>query len=268
MNKEIITLDGRNNGFAIYSIAAQDYVTNKNGIVLFRNIDLARIYAANVKHLNNPYEYDLYISILGSMIHYDYFEKINGMYQFYATCDDVETKYFIKPTSIRVIDTIGYLIINNGEREFDKAKGFAKANLYYGATLDALNTIIKTPSIDPNISSIVKDKYGIVATVKNSTAKIHICYNSTIMTINQQRKAEGLKAFRFDKDMDKFTTLYAFIDIDSSEPAWFEGLNKAKSILNKISGMITSVEGIDTCVFKEVSLLKPMLFDDIVVKKN
>ena len=36
MNKEIITLDGRNNGFAIYSIAAQDYVTNKNGIVLLK----------------------------------------------------------------------------------------------------------------------------------------------------------------------------------------------------------------------------------------
>lgn len=268
MKKEIITLDGRNNGFAIYSIATQDYITNKNGIVLFRNIDLARIYAANVKHLYNPYEYDLYINILGSMIQYDYFEMIDGIYQFYATCDGVETKYFVKPTQIRVIDTIGYLVVNNGEREFDKTKGFAKANLYYGSVLNAFNTIIKKPSIDPNISSIVKDKYGIVVTVKNSTARIHVCYNSTIMTINQHRKTENFKAFRFDKDMDKFTTLYTFIDIDSSEPAWFEGINKAKVILDKISDMVLSVEGIESCEFKEISLIKPMLFDDVVVKKN
>ena len=113
MKKETITLDGKTSGFAIFNLAAQEFVTNRNGAVLFRNIDLARMYAANVKKLNNPYDYELYINIMGSMIQYDYFEQVDGKYQFYATCDDVETKYFVEPIVIKNIIKVGYLTVNN-----------------------------------------------------------------------------------------------------------------------------------------------------------
>lgn len=268
MKKEIITLDGKTSGFAIYNIAAQDFVRNKNGVVLFRNIDLAKMYAINVKHMNNPYNYELYIVIMGSDIQYDYFEQVDGMYQFYATCDDVETKYFVKPVVVRNIVKVGYLVVNNGERVFDKDKGLAKSNLYYNAAIDALYKLIQTPSIEPNISSVGKDKYGVYATLKKSTAKIHICYNSQIMTINQNRKVDGLRAFRFDKEMDKYTTLYVFIDIDVSEPDWFEGIDQAQQIINMIAeSMVEKDEclapahAITSCKFSEVELWKPILLE-------
>ena len=258
MIKETITLDGKTSGFAIFNLAAQEFVTNRNGAVLFRNIDLARMYAANVKKLNNPYDYEIYINIMGSMIQYDYFEQVDGKYQFYATCDDVETKYFVEPIVIKNIVKVGYLVVNNGERIFDKDKGLTKSNLYYNEALNALYRIIQTPSIEPNISSIGKDKYGIYATLKKSTAKIHICYNSQIMTINQNRKADGLRAFRFDKDMDKYTTLYVFIDIDVSEPDWFEGIDQAQQIINMVASFMAEKENINSCKFSEVELWKPI----------
>ena len=269
MNNEIITLDGKNNGFAIYCLATESYVTNKNGVILFRNIDLARIYAANVKHMHNPYDYDLYIGIQGSMIHYDYFEKVDGLYQFYATCDDVETKYYIKPYDTRAVKKVGYIVVNNGEREFDKVKGFAKTNLYYDEALKAINVLVKKACLDPNICSIGRDKYGLVANIKNSTAKIHICHNSHIMTINQQRKVDNQIAFRFDKSMDKFTTLYTFIDIDISEPKWFEGIEKAVSILKTISQMmVNSCEDINACEYREIELNVPIILTDNYVAKR
>jgi hypothetical protein len=269
MEKEIITLDGNENGFAIFNMATNDYVRNKKGIVLFRNIDLARIYATNLKSMTNPYDYDLYICIQGSMIQYDYFEKIDGVYQFYATCDDVETKYFVQPIETRIVNKIGYLVVNNGEREFDKTKGLAKTTLYFNAAINALDKIVKKAFIDPGLSSIGRDRYGLTASIKNSTAKIHICHNSQIMSTNQHRKAEGQMAFRFNKDMDKFTTLYVFIDIDRGEPKFFNGIDKATELLTSISNiMVESCEGIDSCEFKEIDLIKPMILNDNITKKN
>lgn len=263
MKKEMITLDGKVNGFAIHDAATDSFVTNKSGaIVLFRNIDLARIYAANVRHLTNPYNYDLCICITGSMIQYDYFEMIDGIYQLYATCDDEETKYFVKPTVIKTINKIGYLVVNNGERVFDKNRGANLSNTFYNEALNSLFRIIKTPSIEPNISSINKDMYGICAQLKNSTAKIHICYNSNIMSINQKRKEEGLRAFRFSKEMDKYTTLYTFIEIDKCEPEWFEGIKQAEQILKMVTeSMVANNDAIDSCTYSEIELLWPIPFE-------
>lgn len=270
MKKEIIILDGENNGFVIYNLVTQSFITNKNGIVLFRNIELAKLYAANVKKLTNPYDYDINISLYGNIIQYDYFEKVDDYYQLFAEDgSEEEVKYFIKPIYNRGINTIGYLVVNNGEREFDKEKGSAKSNLYYRSALESFDKIIKTPSIEPNIESITKDRFGICVSLKRSTAKIHVCYNSQIMTINQERKQNGERAFSFDKDMDKYTTLYTFIDIDINEPKWFDGIGKAKQVIEMVASMMkNSVDSIQNCEFKEINLFKPLFIEKTYNRKD
>ena len=266
-SKETIILDGKNNGFCIYSIPAQDYIRNKAGnILMFRNIDLARVFAANARKLFNPYDYSLYISCYDSVIDYEFFEYIDGCYQLYA---DGDIKYFIKPIINRNVERIGYLVFNGGEREFDKDKGISKSNTYHKAVLEVLDEMVKRPMDNPTIESIKKDKFGICAQVKFSTTKIHICYNSQIMTINQNRKLNGMRAFRFDKDMDKYTTLYCFIDIDASELGWFEGVTKAQQILNNIAAaVVNKSNAITSCEYKEIELLNPIFLEETPIKRD
>ena len=268
--KETVVLDGLNHGFVIYSMITQDYVRNKTGkIVLFRNIDLARVYAAVVKKLYNPYDYSLYICIYDSFIDYEFFEMIDGCYQLYATFDDTTNmKYFIKPTVNINVKRIGYFVFNGGEATTNKEKGVAKCNTYRTVLLNTLNDLLKHPDIKPNISSITKDIYGFCASVKNSTAKIHICYNSQIMTINQERKNNGLRALRFDKDMDKYTTLYCFVTIDQAEIVHFNGIENAMSIIDTIAKNVVNGTSIMTCEFKELELLYPIFLEDSGIVKG
>jgi len=261
MKKEIIKLDGRQNGFAVFNLAAQDFIKNKNGEVLFRNIDLAKIYAANVKKLNNPYDYDLYIALYGSFIPYDNFEKIDQYYQLYADCNGEEVKYFVEPSYTRNIVKNGYLVVNNGTRENDKDAGIAKSNFYYKEALAAVNKLVRSPFSEPSVSGVQKDKYGICVSLKNTTAKIHICYNSQIMNINQKRKESNLRAFRFDKAMDKYTTLYTFIDIDAFEPEWINGIEMATKIINEISRLMIENDKIQSVEYNNIELLWPILLE-------
>ena len=101
--------------------------------------------------------------------------------------------------------------------------------------------------VDKNITSngedavISKDRISkryYILYVKNSTARIHIMYNSSMITMNEERRAKRLRCLPYKRELDRYTTFSVFATKDENERKFINSEEKVKNI---ISSIITSL---------------------------
>jgi hypothetical protein len=227
-----LTMNGRTIGIGIYSILENCQLTTKNGApLLFKNISQAKIYAENAKGLTNPLDYDFSIVINGSVIDYNAVDFVDGAYQLYASDGNI---YNIKPIEKFAVEKIGYIVFNGNKRIASPDEG-KKANLaIIEAVKDAANNIARFPN-RPNTFESIKRMYDCMTLkIKKTSGAINILCNSQIMNINQNRKNYNLRVFHFDREMDKFNTLYFFIQREYYEPEYFGTIDKCTAAMDNL----------------------------------
>ena len=236
MNKEY-ELNGLTTGFALWVFAKEDFLKNSEGKrYLFKSLDLAKVYAANDANIKNPYDYKVWLILEDEEIDFDVVEEFEGYYEYFSE----STRHFIIPKKKDEVLKLGYFVFENGDRTLtDKEYGRKRGRELYGYIREALSDLIKYPYRIPAIDSIYRDSNGhMCASLKDSTCKIHVCYNNQIMTLNQERKELGIRCLPYEKSMDKFVTIYTYITKDIFEPKRFENDLKAIQVQQLIVDFI------------------------------
>jgi hypothetical protein len=226
-------LDGKENGIVIKLINEEGFIKSAKGEeILFKNIETARTYLANVKCIFNPMDYEVYFKLGEEYTCCDNVAKYDGYYQYFTETH----RYFISPKYNDIVHKLGYIVFENGaEKQCDIEYGKKRQKELYKEIKYAVDDMVKNSYYNPGISSVVKDDNGFLTLlVSNSTAKIHIGSNYLLIDLNQRRKEEGLRVLRYEKDVDKFLTFYSFITIDESESMRFKSFEKADFLLSTL----------------------------------
>lgn len=235
--KEQITIDGVKAGIVVELINStnpdnitRSYITvpDEDGSRinrLFNNLEVAKI-TAKLYYPDSDYEF--YFQFIESRTNQPIIvsrklchHKQPGLYQFI----DGDVIYDIKELYIHRITETGYFVFDNGDTSrYEGTDGFEKQqdNIVLIENI-ASDIIADNWSLDTAIEHIDYHKGECILKVKNTTSRIHILYNTKIMKINQTRKAQGRNMFPFNKNMDKFLTLYVYISKDYSEPIKVNG---------------------------------------------
>ena len=239
-NKTInLTMNGRTIGIGIYSYVDDCQLKTKNGIpLLFKNISQAKIYVENARGLTNPLDYDFIIVIDGRIIEFDAFDYIDGAYQLYASDGNI---YNVKPIEKFAVEKIGYLIFNGNKRVTSGEEGKKINNDIFEAVKTAANNIARFPNRENTFESIRRMYDCMTMRIKRTSGSINVLCNSQIMNINQNRKNYNLRVFHFDKDMDKFNTLYFFIQREYYEPEYFGTIDKCTAAMNNLVDEIKKI---------------------------
>lgn len=245
MDKKYYELDGRTNGFSMWIFDNNDFIKNQNGKrMLFKSIELAKAYAFKQFNIHNSYEYKLWIVLDDLEIDYDDIELVNGIYEYYHNSEI----YLISPCIRNLVTRLGYFVFEDGDKKLtEKEYGKNRSKELFGYIKDALTDLIKQPSVYP-IQIITTDKLGhLCVPIKNSTFKVHICFNHQIMTLNQKRKSEECRCLPYEKSMDKYTTIYTYITKDVSEPKKIseseeEAIKIQEAIINFLSNKYPEIK--------------------------
>lgn len=227
----VIILDGVNNGFAVYLQDKKDFIRGnviydpknnkksvyKDAIKLFKNIETAKAFLNSKLNIVDPYDYKLWIFADGEEIDYDDVEYFEPYYEYY---NESGVHYYIQETKVEKITHIGYFVFEDGDekRICDPKVGLKKSKELYSYIKDAISYIVSYPSAYPGIEKVYRDSKGFLClNIKGCTGKIHILYNSQIMNLNMDRKSNGKNCIPFNKDMDKYKSIYIFATKDISD---------------------------------------------------
>lgn len=242
-----VVLDGKSNGICIWIYGNENFILNKDGsIKLFTSLKLARTYLAVVENIKNPYSYHVYIKIGDLKIDIECAGKVMNIpemsddkeyYSFYLENGD---RYFCSESVTEKVTSIGYYVFENGDSERTaKEIGYKKEKMLKKAIKKCAENVLLYPNQDATIDSETKDRYGnLCFTIKNTTAKIHICFNSQIMDINQERKEDSNRCIPYDKSMDKFSTIFCFATQDMNEPVGFGSKEKTNTVIRYIKELL------------------------------
>ena len=228
---KVITLDGINSGFGIYLERKEDFIRNnmifipksmksvvgENDIKLFKNLETAKAYLNYKFKITDPHDYKIWLFVNDMEIDYDNIQYNSPYYEYY---DEENIHYYIMETAVEKVTNIGYIVFEDGDEKkiCDPKIGSKKSKELYGYVRQAISSIVSYPDLDVSIEKIYRDSKGFLCLkLKNSTAKIHILYNSQIMDLNMNRKAGGLKCIPFIGDMDKYKSIYIFATKDESD---------------------------------------------------
>ena len=250
METKYIIFDGKESGICLFIYSKADYIRNKdNQIMLFQSLALARVYARNVLGIKTPYQYHVYINICGDIIDIERAGKVMSLseddkeyYAFYTETD----KYFCEETVKEKVISIGYFVFENGDsgERTPKDIGYKKQKQFRKYIKEAGSYISQFPNMEATIETVTKDSNGhLCFNIKNSTAKIHICFNNQIMDLNQVRKEDGFRCIPYDKAMDKFTTIFCYVSQDMAEPNYFKSLEKANTLIQYIREQLENKVG-------------------------
>lgn len=134
-----------------------------------------------------------------------------------------------------------YIVFDHGDKiRYDKNEGKEKRAIYFNDIARAIEMAF-AENEEYGIEYIDTYRSEFSIHLRNSSACVHICTNSNIMDINQIRREDGEKVYPFVKSMDKFTTFYAYVSKDTSEPIKMESEVKAYELLEKIADYLTIV---------------------------
>ena len=228
-------LDGKTAGIII-KIGEDYYKDGKGNLYLFKSLDLAKTYLARDKKIYNPKDYKIYILIKENdneeILDYNNMIDYEGIY-YYIT--ENAKSYFISPIIKNEISRIGYFVFEDGDKILsDKEYGKKRNKEIYNYIVKALSDMVLNsylPMSKPSIEYISKDENGhLFAKMKNSTVKIHICLNNQIMDLNQYRKDNNIRCLPYDKNMDKYLSIYTYITKDMAEPKKFKSEIYGQSI--------------------------------------
>lgn len=232
----VTTLDGVDKGIAVEILGKENNEKNKfmmyqNKYRLFPNIEVAKIVA---KFLYPENRYRLYI-YLGDNLLYRLtdIQVINNALHMYT---DDDKYHIITQTRKYSSNIFGYMVFEDGDTVRCDAKTYGHKRQYELIKLirDTAQGILMEKWPQFGITQIEKRQREYILHIKGTTAKIHFLHGAQLMDINQERKEKGQKCFVFDKNMDKFTTFYVFIDRDVAESKGIEGISHANNLLTTI----------------------------------
>jgi hypothetical protein len=223
-----VKLDGKQNGILVYSYVHQSILKKKDGTdILFVNEELAKLYVEYVRGLKDPMTYELQFHINGENISFDLANRVDDVYHVVSKGEII----VVEPNETKRVEEIGYFVFHDNNVNPDNVTdGKAVASGYFTELRKAVNDIVKYPNRVPALASVGRISNILHLPLKGTTASVNVMYNSQIMNLNQNRKNKGLRAFRFDRDKNKFTSLYCFIQRDPNESYKFKGLDSAHQI--------------------------------------
>jgi hypothetical protein len=233
MIKKTITIDGQTNGIIakMTSNGKDKYIMgNNNQPRLFTNLEVCKNVSkmiAGDKKLSYYIMLDEYtiIDINECTILYKH-----NTYQYFHN----DILYIIKESRIYRTSSLGYICFEDGDtKRCYKAYGTKRQYELMRLIRTSLGGIQKTNNTIQEIKSLYKEY---IVYIKGTTAKLHILYNSQLMTINQTNKSEDKRCLPFDKNMDKYVTFYSYIATDETESKSIkiEGENNANKVLNNL----------------------------------
>jgi len=177
----------------------------------------------------DPKQYELSFVIEESQrrISFDQAEKIGDYYLINTGNPEEEPFLYLKETIVDIVDTVGYIVFENGDEE--------KSDRSYSLSrnIDLYNQIKRTASrlmyYTDKIDSCTMDEHGhFTMNLSKSTGKIHICSCGQLMDLNDERKNLGYRVLPFAKNMDKYLTFYIYTSYIVQERD--ANLNKLRSI--------------------------------------
>ena len=254
MSTKYFKLDGNKCGFCLWLYETNDWFMNEKGKrYLFKSLALAKVYLERIKGIRDPYQYKVWLVLDEQVIDYDNIQFIDGFYEY---CDG-EIWYFIEETIVEEVCKIGYFVFENGDKvHSDKKYGSRRQKEFLNMIREAISNHVVYPYFDGALSGCHKDdNCQFYAAVKGSTCKIRFCKNDMVMTINQNRKADGVRCIPYEKSMDKFLTIYAYITKDISEQKKFETVAVAAKIQEELLGFIKEVYPEAECRYIEVPFM-------------
>lgn len=155
-----------------------------------------------------------------------------------------------------------YIVFDHGDKiRYGKNEGKEKRALYFNDIARAIEVAF-AENEEYGIEYIDTYKSEFSIHLRNSSASVHICTNSNIMDINQIRREDGEKVYPFDKSMDKFSTFYAYVSKDTSEPIKMESDVKAYELLEKIVECITIVNPFSEVFLKSLDYKGYILYSE------
>lgn len=236
--KDVIELDGKENGFAVYFDKTKKYLLNKDkNIRLFKNLDIMKSWLANKYHIYNPIDYKIKIVLGGRKFDFDSVEKVFDIYE-YATENNIT--YFV-PRKINKVVHLGYIVSEDGDTKKcnNRKTGSEKSKELYRICHEFFDAMIRYPYMIPGIDQIYVNEMGhLTAKVKNCTGEIHVIYNSQLMNLNMARKEQNIGCVPYIKEMDKYLTMYLYTTKDNTEPDFFDVDEKMKIIIDLLTEYI------------------------------
>lgn len=217
-------LDGKTNGICVFLKESNKFLRNKDhSLRLYRSIELAKADLAHLGYCNpKSYKFSIFLGEEKDPIDLDYTSFIDGYFQFYTK----EGKYYVQEAMKEKVIRLGYIVFNNGDQ---KCSDKHQAREYTRDLFNAVKSIISEIAYyQTKIEKIYKDDYSLVCKLKNSSARIHICYNNKIIDLNQKRKDDGIRCLPYDKSKDFYQTIYVYCTKDLHEPDY----HKPEEIVN------------------------------------
>lgn len=224
---KVITLNGITKGFAIYLEEQKDFIrdeckSNEPSLVqpnikLFKNLETAKAELVSRFNIVDPYDYKIWLIINNKQIDYCNIHYIEPYYEYY---DKDGTHYYIQETVTEKVINIGYFVFEDGEEKkiCDPKIGTKKSKQLYGYIKQVISSIISFPDLTTAIERIYRDSNGFLCLkIKGTTSKIHILYNSQIMDLNMKRREDNIRCIPYNKDMDKYKSIFIFATKDSSD---------------------------------------------------
>ena len=235
---KILELDSRNYGFAIRVSGnvkttlkrTSEFLAGKdNRPILYNNVQIALL-SVKMKYYLSPKDVSIklikYESDKNRIIilcdYNDMFDCGNGLLQFISK----DKIYFVKQTHIDSVLDIRYVVFEDGDNNrTEKEYGHKRQKQLFHMLKNAAVSAFKYSGI---IDGIHVQAEEIIISLKNSSAKIHMCSNGNIARYNTARKEQDgvmppqfTRCIPYDKVMDKYTTIYCYTAKDNSEPSDF-----------------------------------------------
>jgi hypothetical protein len=230
MTSNIVKLDGEINGVIVKVADSNKYIIGKDKMPrLFNNLAVAKVIARSIIPDTR----------------FEYFFKLGDIVVSLDDCQQLRDKtwsYFknghhmkIKEYHMNKTMNLGYICFEDGDTErCDKDYGYTRQHELMNYIGDVLVNILYCKGDKYAITSIKRIHKEFIVSIKGTTSKIHILYNSKLMDFNQSRKAIDAKCLPFRKEMDKYLTFYLYATKDCSESLRLEAEDKVSTIIEYI----------------------------------
>ena len=233
---ENVNLNGYEDGIIVEVVkdhGNNTFINSKDNYVRkFKNLKIAKM--TNKSIVGKLAKLKYYFVIGDKQFPLSYAQKVKDHWEII----DNEVKYIIKENKNYTITSIGYLVFDNGDIiKRDKEEGYKRKKELFNCIKYAASYVLYNNE-EVTINKIFIRKNELILSVKNSTAKIHICSNSRIMDLNQERKENNYRCITFRKDMDKYTTFHVFVTKDQAETERMGSRDNTEIPLNQLINSI------------------------------
>ena len=197
-----IELDGTNSGFSAMYVGDNKLIKFTNNLTRFRNLDLLIAEIEKAGTVN----YMLGITDNNLFIPWKCITPTDdGRYMYFS--DSGKIINIAKKNKKEKVIFTGYFLFGDEPKvkmsDFEEGKQINKK--YYTFLKDAFSREIRSNRIK---DCSVDENEFLTYSFRTTTAKIRISKNNNLVVVNQKRKEEGKKVLPFDKDLDKFKTIY------------------------------------------------------------